>query len=143
MAKGTAFTERELGIMSILWGEGAGTVAEVRDELVHSVRYTGVLKLLQILELKGMVRRRSRLSVLPRGRSRGRGWTRTRPDRRSHFPRLDGKGAGPSGVGTETRPRRGHTHEGDARRGGPRQWRRRRLGGYCDGVPRAPPCATI
>ncbi len=56
MAKGTAFTERELGIMSILWGEGSGTVAEVRDELVHSVGYTGVLKLLQILELKGMVR---------------------------------------------------------------------------------------
>jgi predicted transcriptional regulator len=42
--------------MSILWGEGSGTVAEVRDELVHSAGYTGVLKLLQILELKGMVR---------------------------------------------------------------------------------------
>ncbi len=56
MANGTAFTERELDIMSILWGEGSGTVAEVRDELVHSAGYTGVLKLLQILEVKGMVR---------------------------------------------------------------------------------------
>ena len=33
MAKGRTFTERELDIMNILWGEGSGTVAEVRDEL--------------------------------------------------------------------------------------------------------------
>ena len=56
MPQGRAFTERELDIMSILWGEGSGTVAEVRDELPHPVGYTGVLKMLQILEKKGMVR---------------------------------------------------------------------------------------
>ena len=56
MAQGTAFTERELDIMSILWEEGSGTVAEVRDELATSIGYTGVLKMLQILEMKGMVR---------------------------------------------------------------------------------------
>ena len=42
--------------MNILWGEGSGTVAEVRDELPHPLGYTGVLKMLQILEEKGMVR---------------------------------------------------------------------------------------
>jgi predicted transcriptional regulator len=57
MAKGRTFTEREFDIMNILWGEGSGTVAEVRDELPHPLGYTGVLKMLQILEEKGMVRR--------------------------------------------------------------------------------------
>jgi len=42
--------------MNILWGEGSGTVAEVREELPHLLEYTGVLKMLQILEEKGMVR---------------------------------------------------------------------------------------
>ena len=56
MAKGRTFTERELDIMNILWGEGSGTVAEVRDKLPHPLGYTGVLKMLQILEEKGMVR---------------------------------------------------------------------------------------
>ncbi len=50
------FTDRELDIMSILWREGSGTVAEVRDELPDALGYTGVLKMLQILEEKGMVR---------------------------------------------------------------------------------------
>ena len=53
MAKGRPFTERELDIMSSLWGEGSGTVAEVREELPHALGYTGVLKMLQILEEKG------------------------------------------------------------------------------------------
>ena len=56
MAKGRTFTEREFDIMNILWGEGSGTVAEVRDELPHPLGYIGVLKMLQILEEKGMVR---------------------------------------------------------------------------------------
>ena len=56
MAKGRTFTERELDIMNILWEEGFGTVAEIRDELPHPLGYTGVLKMLQILEEKGMVR---------------------------------------------------------------------------------------
>lgn len=50
-----AFTNRELDIMSVLWREGSGTVAEVRDALGESVGYTTVLKMLQILEEKGAV----------------------------------------------------------------------------------------
>ena len=49
-------TERDLDVLNILWRRGSGTVAEVREELSDPVGYTGVLKLLQILEEKGMVR---------------------------------------------------------------------------------------
>ncbi len=52
----TAFTERELDIMSVLWRAGSGTVAEVRDALSTDLGYTSVLKMLQILEEKGLVR---------------------------------------------------------------------------------------
>ncbi|MGD8319276.1 MAG: BlaI/MecI/CopY family transcriptional regulator [Gemmatimonadota bacterium] len=52
----TAFTERELDIMSALWRAGSGTVSEVREALADDVGYTTVLKMLQILEEKGMVR---------------------------------------------------------------------------------------
>ena len=50
------FTQRELDIMSILWHRGSGTVAEVKEEYGSEAGYTGVLKLLQILEEKGMIR---------------------------------------------------------------------------------------
>ncbi len=53
------FTERELDIMSVLWREGSGSVAEVRETLGDSVAYTTVLKFLQILERKGAVRHKS------------------------------------------------------------------------------------
>lgn len=56
MKNGANFTERELDIMSILWQEGSGTVAEVKDELADDAGYTTVLKMLQILEEKGLVR---------------------------------------------------------------------------------------
>lgn len=49
-------TDRELDVMSVLWGRSSGTVAEVREALDDPVGYTGVLKLLQILEEKGAVR---------------------------------------------------------------------------------------
>jgi BlaI family penicillinase repressor len=54
--KQATFTERELDIMSVLWREGSGSVAEVRKALDESVGYTTVLKILQILEEKGAVR---------------------------------------------------------------------------------------
>ena len=50
------FTGRELDIMSVLWRQGSGSVAEVRHALGDSVAYTTVLKILQILEEKGGVR---------------------------------------------------------------------------------------
>jgi BlaI family penicillinase repressor len=49
------FTERELDIMSVLWREGSGTVAEVQTALDDGAGYTTILKLLQILEEKGHV----------------------------------------------------------------------------------------
>lgn len=54
--EGRGFTDRELDIMSVLWREGSGTVAEVRETLGDDVGYTTVLKILQILEEKGAVR---------------------------------------------------------------------------------------
>lgn len=56
MSDDAVFTERELDIMSVLWKRGSGTVAEVRADYGPEVGYTGVLKLLQILEEKKMVR---------------------------------------------------------------------------------------
>lgn len=50
------FTQRELDIMSVLWREGSGSVAEVREVMGDAVGYTTVLKILQILEEKGAVR---------------------------------------------------------------------------------------
>lgn len=49
------FTDRELDVMSVLWREGSGTVAEVREALEDELGYTSVLKILQILEEKGYV----------------------------------------------------------------------------------------
>ena len=56
MGDDATFTERELDIMSVLWRLGSGTVAEVRDALSVELGYTSVLKMLQILAEKGMVR---------------------------------------------------------------------------------------
>lgn len=50
------FSARELDVMSVLWREGSGTVAEVRGALIDPLGYTTVLKVLQILEDKGAVR---------------------------------------------------------------------------------------
>lgn len=49
-------TGRELDVMSILWREGSGTVAEVREQLADELAYTSVLWVLQTLEEKGYVR---------------------------------------------------------------------------------------
>jgi len=50
-----SFTDRELDVMSVLWKDGSGTVAEVREALGGRMGYTTVLKILQILEEKGHV----------------------------------------------------------------------------------------
>jgi BlaI family transcriptional regulator, penicillinase repressor len=55
MSDEVAFSERELDVMSVLWKEGSGTVAEVREKLGTDVGYTTILKILQILEEKGYV----------------------------------------------------------------------------------------
>jgi BlaI family transcriptional regulator, penicillinase repressor len=56
MGDDVTFSDRELDVMSVLWREGSGTVAEVREALPDEVGYTTVLKILQILEEKGHVR---------------------------------------------------------------------------------------
>lgn len=55
MTDEVSFTDRELDVMSVLWREGSGTVAEVRESLTDELGYTSVLKILQILEEKGHV----------------------------------------------------------------------------------------
>lgn len=50
-----SFTDRELDVMAVLWRQGSGTVAEVRDALDDSFAYTTVLTVLRTLEEKGFV----------------------------------------------------------------------------------------
>jgi predicted transcriptional regulator len=50
-----AFTDRELDVMGVLWGQGSATVAEVRERLADKLAYTTVLTVLRTLEQKGHV----------------------------------------------------------------------------------------
>ena len=52
-------TTSELEILHVLWNRGPSTVRDVLDALNEkkSLGYTGVLKLLQIMTVKGFVRR--------------------------------------------------------------------------------------
>lgn len=52
-------TESELEILQILWARGLATVREVHEELAKSkdVGYTTTLKLMQIMDQKGIVKR--------------------------------------------------------------------------------------
>jgi len=49
----TAFTDRELDVMSVLWDLGDATVAQVRERLADRLAYTTVLTVLRTLEQKG------------------------------------------------------------------------------------------
>ncbi len=52
-------TEAELAILRVLWRRGASTVRQVHDELNQAQKtgYTTVLKILQIMTEKGLVKR--------------------------------------------------------------------------------------
>lgn len=52
-------TDAELEILRVLWSRGPSTVRDVYEELkrVRSVGYTTILKFLQIMAEKGLVRR--------------------------------------------------------------------------------------
>jgi predicted transcriptional regulator len=52
-------TESELEILQVLWKKGSATVREVHDELAKtkSAGYTTTLKLMQIMDEKGLVER--------------------------------------------------------------------------------------
>jgi predicted transcriptional regulator len=47
--------ERELDVMGLLWHDGPGTVAEVRERLTVPLAYNTVLTILRNLEAKGFV----------------------------------------------------------------------------------------
>jgi BlaI family penicillinase repressor len=53
----TTLGERELDVMTLLWANGSGTAAEVREGLDASLAYTTVLTILRNLEAKGFLRR--------------------------------------------------------------------------------------
>jgi predicted transcriptional regulator len=50
-------TDAELGILRVLWTRGPSTVREVADVMGRQQAYTTILKLLQIMADKGLVRR--------------------------------------------------------------------------------------
>jgi predicted transcriptional regulator len=50
-------TESELAILQVLWERGPSSVRDAQQALESSVGYTGVLKLLQLMTAKGLVRR--------------------------------------------------------------------------------------
>ncbi len=50
-------TDAELGILQVLWLTGAATVKQVQEKLGDDTGYTTVLKFLQIMTEKGLVRR--------------------------------------------------------------------------------------
>lgn len=50
-------TDAELAILRALWKHGPSTVREVADAMQHQGAYTTVLKTLQIMTEKGLVRR--------------------------------------------------------------------------------------
>jgi predicted transcriptional regulator len=53
-------TQRELEILSVLWTRGPSSVREVQEALGEGRGYTTILKLLQIMTDKGLVRRDER-----------------------------------------------------------------------------------
>ena len=50
-------TDGELAILRVLWDGGPATVRRVHDKLGREIAYTTVLKLMQIMTEKGLVRR--------------------------------------------------------------------------------------
>jgi predicted transcriptional regulator len=50
-------TDAELAILRVLWNRGPSTVREVAEAMRHQGAYTTVLKTLQIMTDKGLVRR--------------------------------------------------------------------------------------
>ncbi len=50
-------TDAELSILRVLWRRGPSTVRQVQEELGNDPGYTTVLKFLQIMTEKGLVRR--------------------------------------------------------------------------------------
>ncbi len=50
-------TDGELAILRVLWDDGPSTVRHIHEKLDRDTAYTTVLKLLQIMTVKGLVHR--------------------------------------------------------------------------------------
>ena len=70
-------TDAELEILTVLWSRGPSTVREVHETIVQRkpAQYTTVLKLLQIMANKGLVRRDKKERAHRYEASRPREWT--------------------------------------------------------------------
>jgi predicted transcriptional regulator len=70
-------TDAELDILTVLWSRGPSTVREVHDEIAQRkpAQYTTVLKMLQIMAEKGLVRRDEKERAHVYEASRPREWT--------------------------------------------------------------------
>ena len=70
-------TDAELEILTVLWSRGASTVREVHETVARRkpAQYTTILKLLQIMAEKGLVRRDERARAHVYEASRPREWT--------------------------------------------------------------------
>ncbi|SRR5579871_909336 len=70
-------TDAELEILTVLWSRGPSTVREVHETIVQRkpAQYTTVLKMLQIMTEKGLVRRDEKERAHRYSASRQREWT--------------------------------------------------------------------
>jgi predicted transcriptional regulator len=70
-------TDTELDILTVLWTRGASTVRDVHEALIKrkATQYTTVLKMLQIMAEKGLVRRNEDQRAHIYEASRPREWT--------------------------------------------------------------------
>ena len=70
-------TDAELDILTVLWSRGASTVRDVHEALQSRkpTQYTTVLKMLQIMAEKGLVRRDEKQRAHVYEASRPREWT--------------------------------------------------------------------
>src|SRR5438874_12833822 len=72
-------TDAELEILTVLWSRGPATVREIHDTIVNRkpTQYTTVLKMLQIMAEKGLVRRDEKQRAHVYQASRPREWTQS------------------------------------------------------------------
>jgi BlaI family transcriptional regulator, penicillinase repressor len=70
-------TDAELEILTVLWSRGPSTVRDVHETIVgrRPAQYTTVLKLLQIMAEKGLVKRDEKQRAHIYAASRPREWT--------------------------------------------------------------------
>lgn len=73
-------TDAELEILTVLWSRGAGTVRDVYETINErrQAQYTTILKLMQIMAEKGLVRRNEEQRAHVYEAAQSQEWTRQR-----------------------------------------------------------------